>query len=205
MRGNIFWKMILLLATPAFILGVGSIAFNVMAKQMESPLKDISLGIGQASRLLSITLLLLCTGMLIGGVWFDVKRSKKVEKENLEYRNSLFFYLKTILSKIESEIEDETIKKFKKISNEILDTVIGKYSLENMRFFDEYAYHEINALKEINDSLDNNISITNSVILVALEKVNEGLQIHYEEFCKSKTIGVKEEIIILEKLKNNAQ
>ena len=144
--------------------------------------------------------------ILGGGAFIYIMAFIETEKEEKEYNKSLFRYLRSIEDKIlrfhnhRRDKFDEVQKEFDEISNKILKLDNRHSGIKNMRLIDSLAYHEINALKKVNESLNVGILLSDEKIQNALEEITKGLNKHYKEFCELQTAGVEEETHILKVL-----
>lgn len=155
--------------------------------------------------------------ILIGGVAFIyIMSSIEEEKERKEYNKSLFKYLSNMNKKIYQFNKnsylglDGVLGEFYEISSKIKN-LDGSYSfdeklslpeqvIKNMRLIDSLTYHEINALKKVNKSLNIGILLTDEKIQDALVEITKGLNKHYKEFCDLQNAEVVEETYILKML-----
>lgn len=155
--------------------------------------------------LIFIILFILTAVILFASVviisWIEVK------KEEAEYNKSLFRYLKILQNKILKEYRqkepDEVIKEFSEISKKILrlnNSHSTKIKIGNMRLIDSLTYHELKALKKVNESLNVGVLLTDEKIQEALVVITKGLDKQYTEFCHLKTADVEEETYILKVL-----
>jgi len=137
-------------------------------------------------------------------IYIAIDSNRKVEEEKEEYKKSLFRYLNILQNKILKEYSylnkepDEVIKEYRDISRKILRLNNNNSTkIDNMRLIDSLAYHELNALKEVNKSLNVGVLLTDEKIQKALIEITKGLNKHYAEFCNIKTANVEEETYIL--------
>lgn len=142
------------------------------------------------------------------GVFIYIMAYLETEKEKEEYNKSLFKYLRNMDEKIyrfnkHSYLElDEVLGEFHEISRKILNLDdsylrLTEQVIKNMRLIDSLAYHEINALKKVNKSLNIGILLSDEKIQNALVEITKGLNKHYKKFCDLKTAEVEEETFIL--------
>ena len=138
-------------------------------------------------------------------IYIAIESNRQVEEEKEEYKKSLFRYLNILQDKILIEYRnkepDEVIKEFRDITRKILRLNNNNSTkIDNMRLINSLAYHELNALKEVNKSLNVGVLLTDEKIQKALIEVTKGLNKHYDEFCNIKTANVEEETYILKTL-----
>lgn len=157
--------------------------------------------IEQITVILCVLIILLIVSIFT--YWY-IKASNEVEKEKEEYNKSLFRYLNNLDDKIRwqynGEERNEVIKEFIDISEKILKLDNNHSKIDNMRLIDSLAYHELNALKKVNKSLNVGVLLTDEKIQDALVEITKGLNNHYAEFCRVKTADVEEETYILKVL-----
>jgi len=153
-----------------------------------------------------ILTILFFIALVIFIAYLAIASKMEVEKEEEEYKKSLFRYLKILNEKIlkeyrYKEIDDEVINEFRDISRKILKLNYNDLTkISNMRLVDSLAYHELNALKELNKALNIGVLLTDEKIQEALAEITKGLNKHYAEFCHIKTANVEEETYILKTL-----
>lgn len=156
-------------------------------------------------KVIALLSILFFLALVISLIYVAIESSRQVEEEKEEYKKSLFRYLNILQDKIIKEYRnkepDEVIKAFRDISGKILRLDNNNSTkIDNMRLIDSLAHHELNALKEVNKSLNVGVLLTDEKIQEALIEITKGLNKHYAEFCNIKTANVEEETYILKTL-----
>ncbi|RKJ75247.1 hypothetical protein D7X33_17720 [Butyricicoccus sp. 1XD8-22] len=154
---------------------------------------------------MSIWLIVLALLTAAGGITSYIIDYRRIIKEEESYQNSLFRQLKRLyLTK--SDITDPVLEAYNTIRYKILNLETrNKFRMENMKLIDSLTFHELNALKEVANQVERGIPLSDTNIKNALIQITDGLNKQFNEFCKLQTIGVQQETLILETLKQREE